>query len=83
LAQSQAERLLARLAPDAGLVTLVDGHPGALEWLGSVRGHRVQALGVEHFGQSGDLPDLYRRYRLDVEAILDAAAAACLGRYRA
>ncbi|MDH3596653.1 MAG: transketolase, partial [Rhodospirillales bacterium] len=82
-AQSQAERLLAQLAPDAGLVTLVDGHPGALEWLGSVRGHRVQALGVEHFGQSGDLPDLYRKYRLDVEAILDAAAAACLGRSRA
>ncbi len=82
LAQSQAERLLSQLAPDAGLVTLVDGHPGALEWLGSVRGHRVQALGVEHFGQSGDLPDLYRKYRLDVEAILDAAAAACLGRYR-
>jgi pyruvate dehydrogenase E1 component len=79
-AQSQADRLLAPLAPNAGLVTLVDGHPGALEWLGSVRGHRVQALGVEHFGQSGDLPDLYRRYRLDVEAVLDAAAGACLGR---
>jgi pyruvate dehydrogenase E1 component len=79
-ARSQAEGLLAQLAPDAGLVTLVDGHPGALEWLGSVRGHRVQALGVEHFGQSGDLPELYRKYRLDVEAILDAAAAACLGR---
>jgi pyruvate dehydrogenase E1 component len=37
-------------------------------------------LGVEHFGQSGDLPDLYRRYRLDSEAILDACAAACLVR---
>jgi pyruvate dehydrogenase E1 component len=81
-AQSQAERLLAPLAPDAGLVTVVDGHPGALEWLGSVGGHRVQALGVEHFGQSGDLPDLYRTYRLDVDAILDGAAAACLGRSR-
>ena len=31
-------------------------------------------LGVERFGQSGDLTDLYREYRLDVEAIIDAAA---------
>jgi pyruvate dehydrogenase E1 component len=58
----------------------VDGHPLALEWLGSVRGHRVQALGVESFGQSGDLPDLYRTYRLDADAILDACATALLKR---
>ena len=31
-------------------------------------------LGVDRFGQSGDLPDLYREYRLDVDAIIDAAA---------
>jgi len=77
---AHVERLLGALAPDAGLVTLVDGHPAALSWLGAVRGQRVQALGVEHFGQSGDLPDLYRRYRLDLEAVIDACAAACLGR---
>ena len=82
-AQSLAEKLLAPLAPNAALVTVVDGHPGVLEWLGSVHGHSVQALGVEHFGQSGDIPDLYRTYRLDVDAILDAAAAACLRRGRA
>ncbi len=51
-------------------------------WLGAVRGHRVHPLEVEHFGQSGDLPGLYRHYRLDTDAILDAAAAACLGRGR-
>ena len=44
--------------------------------MGGVRGSRVSALGLDHFGQSGDLPDLYRTYGLDVEAILDAAAAA-------
>jgi pyruvate dehydrogenase E1 component len=81
-ARAHAESLLAPLAPDAALVTVVDGHPGTLEWLGSVHGHRVQALGVEHFGQSGDIPALYERYRLDVEAILKACAAACLGRRR-
>ncbi len=79
-ARSHVETLLAPLAPDAGLVTLVDGHPASLSWLGSVRGHRVQALGVEHFGQSGDLEDLYRHYRIDVAAILDACAAAALQR---
>ncbi len=76
---AHVERLLAPLAADAGLVTIIDGHPATLSWLGGVRGHRVRPLGVEHFGQSGDLPDLYRQYRLDVDAILDACAAACLG----
>jgi pyruvate dehydrogenase E1 component len=79
-ARCQIERLLAPLAPDANLVTVVDGHPATLSWLGAVRGQRVRALGVEHFGQSGDLPDLYRQYRIDTDAILDACAAACLDR---
>ncbi len=78
-ASSHVERLLAPLAPEAGLVTVLDGHPGTLEWLGAVRGHCVQALGVEHFGQSGDIPALYRHYHIDRDAILDAAALACLG----
>ena len=63
-----------RLAPNAGLVTVIDGPPATLSWLGGVRGHRVAPLGVDHFGQSGDVPDLYRAYGLDAEAILDAAA---------
>ncbi len=81
-AQSHVEHLLAPLDPDAGLVTVLDGHPTGLSWLGGVCGHTVQALGVEHFGQSGDLPDLYRKYGIDSEAILDACAAACLARVR-
>jgi len=43
-----------------------------LSWLGGVRGHRVESLGVEHFGQSGNLPDLYRHYGLDTESIVAA-----------
>ncbi len=77
-ARATVERLLAPLAPEAGLVTVADGHPGTLEWLGSVDGHRVRSLGVEHFGQSGDIPDLFRHYRIDTDAILDACAAVCL-----
>jgi pyruvate dehydrogenase E1 component len=71
---SHAESLLGLLSPTAGLVTIIDGAPGALSWLGGVRGMRVSALGVDSFGQVGDLPDLYRRYRLDVDSIVDACA---------
>ena len=78
-APSHVEQLMADLAPGAGLVTVIDGSPGALSWLGGVRGMRVSPLGVDRFGQTGDLPDLYRSYRLDAEAIIDAAADLFLG----
>ncbi|MGH6778452.1 MAG: transketolase [Bradyrhizobium sp.] len=77
---SHIERLLAPLAPTGALVTAIDGHPATLSWLGAAARRAIEPLGVEHFGQSGDIPDLYRVYRLDAEAILDAAARACLGR---
>lgn len=76
---SHAEMLLRRLAPHAGLVTLVDGSPSTLSWLGGVRGQKVSPLGTDRFGQTGDLPDLYREYRLDREAVIDAAAELFLG----
>ena len=73
------ETLLSPLSRRAGLVTVLDGAPSALSWLGGVRGHRVSPLGVDRFGQTGDLPDLYRTYRLDTQAIVDAAAELFLG----
>jgi pyruvate dehydrogenase E1 component len=78
--RSHIARLLADLAPHAALVTVLDGHPLTLSWLGAVGPHRVRALGVERFGQSADIPDLYRLMRLDSEAILDACAEALLDR---
>ncbi len=68
------EDLLAPVGRAAQIVTLIDGAPATLAWLGSVRGHVVRALGVENFGQSGDLPDLYAKYGLDSEAIIAACA---------
>jgi pyruvate dehydrogenase E1 component len=73
-----AERLLARLRPGAALVTVGDFHPATLSWLGAVSGNPIVPLGVDRFGQSGDIPDLYQAYHIDAEAILDAAARACL-----
>ncbi|NKJ42249.1 transketolase [Novosphingobium sp. SG720] len=71
---SHVEHLLSGLPATAGLVTVIDGSPGALSWLGGVKGMRVSPLGIDRFGQTGDLPDLYRAYRLDVDAIIDAAS---------
>ena len=73
-ATSHVETLLGELSAHAGLVTVLDGSPAALSWLGGVRGMRVSPLGVDRFGQTGDLPDLYQTYRLDSDAIIDAAA---------
>jgi pyruvate dehydrogenase E1 component len=77
-ATAHVERLLSPLAADATLVTVLDGHPAAHAWLGGVRGQRVVPLGVDRFGQSGDIPDLYREYGLDEEEILQACAQALL-----
>ncbi len=78
-AGSHPARLLRPLAADAALVTVLDGHPASLGWLGAVRGLRTHPLGVTRFGQSGDIPDLYRHHGIDTDAILDACARACLG----
>ena len=74
-AKAHVEHLLAALPRDAALVTLCDGYPETLSWLGGVHGHRVRALGVEHFGQSGSLSEVYAHHGLDVDAILRAARA--------
>ncbi|MEQ1908634.1 MAG: 1-deoxy-D-xylulose-5-phosphate synthase N-terminal domain-containing protein [Vicinamibacterales bacterium] len=75
---SHVASLLAPLSPRAGLVTVLDGHPSTLAWLGSVHGHRIISLGVDRFGQSGDIPDLYKLHGIDTDAIVDAAARLCV-----
>jgi pyruvate dehydrogenase E1 component len=71
---SHIEHLLSRLSRGAGLVTIADAAPASLSWLGGVLGQRVAPLGVEKFGQTGSLADLYATYRLDGEAITEAVA---------
>jgi pyruvate dehydrogenase E1 component len=60
----------------APIVTVMDGASHALAWLGSVHGAPVTALGVDEFGQSGTLSELYRHYEIDPERIAMAAFAA-------
>jgi pyruvate dehydrogenase E1 component len=79
-ASSHIERLLSPLPRQCGLVTVLDGHPATLAWLGAVHGHRTRALGVEHFGQAGTIADLYRHYGIDANAIVAAAQSVAPGR---
>src|SRR4051812_32690480 len=79
-ARSHIERLLADVPPHCGIVTVLDGHPATLAWLGAVSGHRTRSLGVEHFGQTGSLADLYEHYGIDANAIVAAAQAIAPGR---
>ena len=72
--QSHVHGLLSRLDRHAGLVTVLDGAPGTLSWLGSVRGQSCCALGVREFGRSADIPDIYALHDIDEDAILDAVA---------
>lgn len=49
-------------------------HPSTVSLAAPVKGHSVVALGVDGFGQSGDIADLSAAYAIDAEAILGAAA---------
>jgi pyruvate dehydrogenase E1 component len=55
------------------LVTLVDGHPHTLSFLGGVHAVPVASLGVQRFGQSGDLQELYEHHGIDAESVVGAA----------
>lgn len=74
-ATSHAERLLQAVPRDATLITVIDAHPATLAWLGSVSGMRTRALGVEHFGQTGTIADLYAHFGIDAAGIVRTARA--------
>jgi pyruvate dehydrogenase E1 component len=57
----------------APMVTVLDGHPHTLSFLGTVQQVPVASLGVSAFGQSGDVDDLYRHVGIDTETIVGAA----------
>lgn len=78
-ARSHVETLLDTLPSTCTVVTVIDGHPATLSWLGSVCGHKTIPLGVEHFGQTGTIDDLYRHFRIDRTAIADTVRALTIG----
>jgi len=60
----------------APLVTVHDGASHAMAWLGSALGVNSISVGVDSFGQSGSIPELYRLHGLDSDAIVNAGLAA-------
>jgi pyruvate dehydrogenase E1 component len=60
----------------APIVTVLDGSSHVLSFLGSAFGQPVVPLGVDTFGQSGTMPDLYREYGVDADHIVNAALLA-------
>jgi pyruvate dehydrogenase E1 component len=59
----------------APVVTVADGHPHSLAWVGSALNTRTLPLGVTAFGQSGNREELYAEYEIDANSIM----AACFG----
>jgi pyruvate dehydrogenase E1 component len=60
------ERLFRKGVP---IVSLVDGHPHTLSFLGSP----MTCLGVQAFGQAGDIAELYEHHQIDAESVVGAA----------
>jgi pyruvate dehydrogenase E1 component len=79
-ATSHIERMLAGLPRHCLLITVIDGHPATLSWFGGVSGHRTVSLGVEHFGQTGTVQDIYQHYAINADAIVAAASELSAGR---
>jgi pyruvate dehydrogenase E1 component len=60
----------------APIVSIHDGSSHAMAWLGSALGMPQVAMGVDNFGQSGNIPDLYAVHDLNAESIINGALAA-------
>jgi pyruvate dehydrogenase E1 component len=78
-----ADHHLARLLPEADqsapIVTVHDAASHALAWVGSVFGAPVVPVGVDAFGQSGSIPELYGVFDLLPEQLVNAALIAISG----
>ena len=55
------------------IVSVLDGHPHTLSFLAAVHGVPMTCLGVQRFGQSGDLAELYEHHQIDAESVIGAA----------
>ncbi|WP_018996424.1 1-deoxy-D-xylulose-5-phosphate synthase N-terminal domain-containing protein [Hirschia maritima] len=79
-AESHIETLMNGIPSYCKIITVIDGHPATLSWIGAVAGHQCIPLGVEHFGQTGTIKDLYRHFGIDAEAIINKVNGLTVGR---
>jgi pyruvate dehydrogenase E1 component len=79
-ATPDAEPFFADVVPledrKAPVVTVADGHPHSLAWIGGALNTTIFPLGVAAFGQSGTPSELYEEYRIDAKSIVAASFAA-------
>jgi pyruvate dehydrogenase E1 component len=70
-----AEILDVLFPPDraAPIVTVLDGHPHTFGFLSAIHCQPIACLGVDDFGQSGDVFDLYEYFGIDSDTIVGAA----------
>jgi pyruvate dehydrogenase E1 component len=76
LDERASDRILDEIFPvqrAAPIVSVLDGHPHTLSFLGAVRHVPIACLGVDDFGQSGDVDDLYEYFSIDADTIVGAA----------
>ena len=71
-ATSYLDELLPFAERQVPAITLLDGHPLALAWLGTMFSAPVKPLGVVQFGETGSLQQLYHKHHIDTDAILSA-----------
>jgi len=72
--KSRIEELFENTNRESVIISVNDAHSSSLTWIGGALGKKIISLGVDEFGQSGNLKDLYKHYSLDAEAIVDACA---------
>jgi len=70
------DSILGRLFPPERarpMVTVLDGHPHSLAFLGTINRTAITTLGVDSFGQVGDIDDVYRHFGIDADTIVGAS----------
>ncbi len=73
-APSYLDELIPAAERGVPAISVIDGHPLTLGWLGGALGCPLIPLGVVNFGESGSIQALYHKHHIDVEAIVDAIA---------
>ncbi len=73
---SHLHRLVPATERARPIVAVHDGASHSLAWLGSALGTRQIGLGVDRFGESGTIEDLYELTGISVDSIVNAALIA-------
>lgn len=68
--ESHIQELFRDLPRECVLLTVIDGSPTTLAWLGAVKGHKCLPHGVTQFGQCGDVTALYEHFQLDTDSLV-------------